>query len=118
MIRITLPFPPSVNHYWRRVGPKTLVSKAGRQYRDAVQAACIDAGVYRRRFDQRARVALVAFPPDRRRRDLDNLLKATLDALVAAEVLTDDSLIDDLWIRRGPCDPRAGGLVRVEVEAV
>jgi crossover junction endodeoxyribonuclease RusA len=41
-----------------------------------------------------------AFPPDRRRRDLDNLAKPTLDALEHAGVYEDDSQIDLLIIRR------------------
>ena len=28
MIRLTLPFPPSVNRYWRHVGRRTLISRA------------------------------------------------------------------------------------------
>ena len=27
---LTLPYPPSINHYWRRVGPRTLISREGR----------------------------------------------------------------------------------------
>ncbi len=27
---LTLPYPPSVNHYWRRVGLRTLISREGR----------------------------------------------------------------------------------------
>jgi crossover junction endodeoxyribonuclease RusA len=40
-------------------------------------------------------------PPDRRRRDLDNLLKALLDALQHAGVYADDSLIDRLSVEKG-----------------
>jgi len=41
-----------------------------------------------------------AFPPDRRRRDLDNLLKSVLDALEHAGLYADDSQIDLLVTRR------------------
>lgn len=41
-----------------------------------------------------------AFMPDKRMRDLDNLFKSLLDALVKAGVLVDDSVIDDLRIVR------------------
>jgi crossover junction endodeoxyribonuclease RusA len=41
-----------------------------------------------------------AFPPDRRRRDLDNIQKPVLDALQHAGVYEDDSQIDLLVTRR------------------
>jgi crossover junction endodeoxyribonuclease RusA len=54
-----------------------------------------------------------AFPPDRRRRDLDNLAKPTLDALEHAGVYEDDSQIDLLIIRRQ--DVVHGGRLEVSV---
>jgi len=41
-----------------------------------------------------------AFPPDRRRRDLDNIAKPVLDALEHAGVYLDDSQIDLLLTQR------------------
>ena len=35
---LTLPYPPSVNHYWRRVGLHTLISREGRTFRQNVCA--------------------------------------------------------------------------------
>jgi crossover junction endodeoxyribonuclease RusA len=55
-----------------------------------------------------------AFPPDRRRRDLDNLQKAVLDSLAHAGIYADDSQVDLLVVRRR--EPLAGGKVRVRVE--
>jgi len=56
-----------------------------------------------------------AFPPDRRRRDLDNLLKSVLDALEHAGVYADDSQVDLLVVRRCEVD-RPHGHVEVRVE--
>jgi len=53
------------------------------------------------------------FPPDGRRRDLDNLQKALCDALQHAGVYADDSQIDRLDVQRGPVVP--GGKVIVQV---
>ena len=39
MIVLNLPFPPSVNHYWRNVGSRVLISQAGRDYQRGVQFA-------------------------------------------------------------------------------
>jgi crossover junction endodeoxyribonuclease RusA len=46
----------------------------------------------------RVGVLLTVFFPDRRVRDLDNLLKGVLDGLVAAGVMLDDSQIHDLRV--------------------
>ena len=51
-------------------------------------------------LDCRLKVDILVFPPDNRRRDLDNVLKAILDSLEDAKVFKDDSLIDDLRVRR------------------
>ena len=45
---------------------------------------------------------IVACPPDRRRRDMDNYNKGLLDALTHAGIYPDDSDIDDLRVQRGP----------------
>ena len=54
-----------------------------------------------------------ARPPDARKRDLDNLLKALLDGLQGAVLFDDDSQIDDLQIVRG--QRAQGGKVIVQV---
>lgn len=43
--------------------------------------------------------------PDKRKRDLDNLLKAAMDVLVTAKVIEDDNLCEWLearWVNDGP----------------
>jgi len=111
---LTLPWPPTFNTYWRFVKGRVLISKKGRQYRKAVQDEALVQG-FPRLGDARLRVAVLAYPPDRRRRDLDNLPKGLLDALGHAGVYDDDSQIDDLRIKRGL--PIKGGLVDLEIEA-
>lgn len=108
---IDIPWPPSVNTYWRHVGPRVLISAEGREYRGRVMAAWIAAG--RPVIAGRLAVSIDAMPPNRQRRDLDNLLKAPLDALQAAGMYADDSLIDELAIRRG--EIIAGGRLCVTI---
>ena len=114
----TLPYPPSINHYWRRVGPRTLISREGRTFRRNVCALLGGGGPPIRKPPAGGRIVLCmdAFPPDRRRRDLDNLIKATADALQHAGVYEDDSLIDLLLVRRRSAV--AGGRLDVQVAAL
>ena len=109
---LILPYPPTMNTYWRHVGYRTLISREGRTFRRNV---CALLGGGRRGPPTSGRLALAmdAFPPDRRRRDLDNLPKSVLDAIGHAGVYADDSQIDLLVIRRRDVVP--GGRLKVEV---
>lgn len=91
---MVLPWPPSVNRYWRAVNGRNILSAEGRAYRASLRPS---------EMIVRGRVAVLisAYPPDNRRRDLDNMLKATLDALVHTGAIEDDGDIDDLHIVRG-----------------
>lgn len=109
---LTLPFPPSVNHYYRRVGPRTLISREGRAFRKDVRALLGGSG--KPPITGRIALAMDAFPPDRRRRDLDNLLKSTQDSLAHAGVFEDDSQIDLLAVRR--CDVVRGGRLSIRID--
>ena len=99
---LVLPYPPSVNHYYRNVSGRTLISAAGRAYRVrvAVEMSLQRPKPIRGPMRGRLRLEVEVSPPDRRRRDLDNILKALLDALQHAGLYGDDSQIDELEMRR------------------
>lgn len=119
-ISLTLPYPPSVNHYWqtrvlrRGAGyvPQVYVSGDGLRYQQAVAKHL--NGIPR--FEGRLRVQILVQPPDGRVRDLDNVLKCLLDSLTEAGVWNDDSQVDSLLVVRG--DQTDGGSVLVLVEAL
>lgn len=97
--RIELPWPVSANRYWRRAGKVIHTSNEARAYREEVGWLCKTAT----RFGHaKVGVAIVAYPPDARKRDLDNVQKVLCDSLQHAGIFDDDSQIDDLWIVRGP----------------
>jgi len=94
---ITIPFPPSVNHYYRngRNGSK-FVAEKGKEHRSKVWAIC------RKEVKDPTRkklaVTFICHKPDNRKRDLDNLLKCLQDSLTKGGMWHDDSQIVDLRI--------------------
>lgn len=94
---IELPYPPSVNTYWRKVGNRMVVSKKGREYKRVVSK--LVRNLLAQPMPGLVAVEIAVAPPDRKDRDLDNLLKAPLDALKGC-LYVDDSQIDDIHIYR------------------
>ena len=115
MIELTLPWPPSVNHYWRSFKGRAILSKEGREYRTRIVLAVKALRLKPFPASARLRVSFVAYPPDRRRRDLDNLLKPLLDGLEHAGLFPDDGAVDRLSIERGSA-VWPGGFVETQVE--
>ena len=111
MLEVELPYPPSINHYWRRVGHKTLISREGRRFRASVVAILAAMRLQPLAGDLIVEVEL--YPPDRRRRDIDNVQKALLDALAHGGAYADDSQIVRLEITKR--EPVAGGKTVVRI---
>ena len=105
-----LPYPPSVNHYWGTFGKRRFITKKGTDFRAAVGVAVAQSPKF---GVQRLGVRVVTHAPDRRKRDLDNVLKSLLDALQHAGLFADDEQIDHLTVFRG--ELHKGGAVSVKV---
>lgn len=113
MIELELPWPPSVNHYYRHVGPRVLISREGRRYRTTVTAKL--ANVKFSKFICPVELHIELYPPDARRRDIDNVLKCLFDTLTIAGVYDDDSQIHKIVaIKREPMRPHGLAYVRVK----
>lgn len=118
-INLELPYPPSVNAYWavRKYRGRVGVGKsaAAIAWHAAAAAAILEAGRPTAGLAA-VRLEITAHPP-RRSCDVDNCLKAILDALEAAGVVEDDNQVAEILVRRGPVE-KAPGRVVVTVERV
>lgn len=111
---IQLPWPPSVNRYWRNIKGRTLVSKEARDYKALVKILAL---TWKRPcLTGRLSVSIQAYPPDRRRRDLDNIFKAIADSLQDAGLFVDDSQIDRLMIER--MDVKKDGVLLITISEI
>lgn len=96
-LSIDLPFPPSMNRLWRS-------TKSGKHYRSPryqtwFQAAGIEINRQRPgKVSGAFSVLLQLGRPDRRKRDLDNLMKPVLDLLQHYGVIDDDGLAQHVSI--------------------
>lgn len=110
MIELQLPFPPSANRLWRRAGHTIHKSKTYTDWlRDAgwqviAQKAGGIAGPYT--------LSIQAKRPDKRRRDIDNIIKPISDLLMSVGAVEDDShceMVSARWVTAGE-----GITVRIE----
>ncbi|TVQ34033.1 MAG: RusA family crossover junction endodeoxyribonuclease [Phycisphaeraceae bacterium] len=113
-LKITLPYPPSVNNMYRRThwGGTALTDRAQRYKHSAAVIVMAEWGS-RRTITGPVRVVITLHPPDRRRRDVDNTSKMICDALERGGVVANDSQIAPLVIDRG--EPCKDGMVVVEI---
>jgi crossover junction endodeoxyribonuclease RusA len=97
MLTLNLSWPPSVNHYWLTSGKRRYVSFRGIAFRrETLFAMPIDFEILLGRIY----VEIEAYPPDKRIRDIDNIIKCVLDSLEFAEVYESDNQVDEIYIVR------------------
>ena len=116
MILNNLPYPMSINAYYRSVYGRTLISKKGREYRNRVFGYIVEKnpatmGGYD--FVDPIEMRIAFYPPDKRKRDIDNPLKPLIDALMNAKIYKDDSQIKKLVVTMN--EPVKGGRVDVTI---
>ena len=112
-MNIVLPYPPTVNTYWRKFNNRMVISAKGRQYRKDVMQQLDGCETLHGRLS----VTIIATMPDRRKRDLDNILKSLLDAMDHAGLFDDDEQIDELHVlRAGVEKPGNVAISLVEIE--
>ncbi|WP_313383165.1 RusA family crossover junction endodeoxyribonuclease [Pantoea sp.] len=101
-MKLILPFPPSVNSYWRNTRKGVLISASGRSFRaNAIGAVYEQLKSRPKPITVNVEVALVLYPPSKQSRDLDNYLKAIFDSLTHAGVWADDSQVKRFTVEWG-----------------
>jgi len=107
-----LPFPPSVNTYYRSSfrSRSVYLSKKGREFHQLALVGLMefsDAGTSDTLLPsfptERLRILVELIPGDRRSFDIDGRLKALLDTM-EGHIYTNDSQIDELEVIRKPMD--------------
>lgn len=115
IFHVVLPFPPSVNTYWRRSGTHMHISKKGQEYRAKVLSILAALKTPPAFGSKPVAVSVRLCRGDRRRYDLDNFFKAVFDAFTHGGVWDDDSQIDMLSVFRGPVDPAKQGYAEITI---
>ena len=101
--------PPTVNHYWLQRGLRRFLTKRATAFRRDIKDHCKG-----HRLDGALSVRIDYHPPDRRKRDIDNIIKPILDALQHAHLFEDDYQVQKITaIRKSKVVE--GGLVLIKV---
>lgn len=96
-IILILPFPPSVNALWRGAGKRVYRSKKYMDWIKVAQPMAIEqanGGKVSGPYD----LSIWLHPSDKRKRDIDNLIKAPSDLLEDIGVIENDSLCRRLLV--------------------
>lgn len=112
-LEIALPYPPSVNHYWRHTKAGThYISKEGKAFRAKILNICKQFNA----FSSSVKMRIEVYYPDKRSRDPDNLQKALFDALTASGLIKDDNnrIIKDYRIISMD-EVRKGGMIILKI---
>lgn len=90
---IHLPYPPTSNKMYRKVGNRMLISNAAKLFYSEVRACVLEQHGLVKPLEGFLHLEMDVYPGDNRKRDLDNLIKITGDALTKAGVMIDDAQI-------------------------
>ena len=111
--KFILPFPPSINGYWRTFRNRQIISRRGREYREKTITLMKSYGLDKERLSGNLSVKLKLYPPTLRKYDIDNFCKAAFDALSHCEFWNDDEQVSKLSIEK--MEKIKGGAIEVYV---
>tara|TARA_R110000787_G_scaffold104653_2_gene211921 strand:+ start:1079 stop:1447 length:369 start_codon:yes stop_codon:yes gene_type:complete len=91
---LLLPFPPSVNALWRHARGRTYKTAKYTEWAADAQRHLLEQPKIKT-ITTPISVELAVGRPDKRKRDIDNIVKAVFDLLQNENVIEDDALIHD-----------------------
>jgi len=115
MIDLILPYPPTINHYYGQArSGRRFIKERGKEYREITRSKFIDKYPDHKIWEGKVSIRIYVYPPDKRKRDLDNLNKCLWDSLEYADVFKDDSQIYHLEMTK--FEMQKGGWIRTILE--
>ena len=106
MLQVRLPLPPSGNNFYTIARGRKILSGKARDWR----AECVGIlqGAYTGKplEDKDLCLHLTVTFPDRRKRDIDNVIKPLMDVFTQGGIWRDDSQVGELVVTRGGEGPR------------
>lgn len=108
-------WPPSLNNYYARTRNGVFIKAKGVKYRQSVVDDLQEQVGALVSISEPVLVSAILFPPNRRIWDLDNHMKALLDALTISGFWDDDKLITQLLLYKG--EVVSGGQVKLFVSS-
>lgn len=114
-VYLSIDWPPTGNHCYTVARGRKILAPQGRRYRDQTILR-IKEQSNGKTVGGRLRVTILVNPPDRRARDLDNLIKLPIDCLQKSGVIVNDAHIDELTVQR--LHPCLDGLMQIYVSSL
>jgi crossover junction endodeoxyribonuclease RusA len=114
LYEIELPWPPSINGYWRNFRGRQIISKRGREYRKLAIEIIKNAGLFGEQINFSLSVSIDLHPPTLRKYDIDNFCKGVFDALTEAKFWVDDDQIALLKVAK--MEKTKGGKVVLRID--
>ena len=108
-----LPYPPSVNGYWRTFRSRQIISKRGREYVKLVDSEMQKLKLHGEGLSCPLKFKMVINPPTLRSYDVDNFTKGVFDALSKCGFWVDDRQVQMLTVIKG--EKTKGGNVKIDV---
>lgn len=116
ILRLILPFPPSTNTYYRNFRGRMVISKNGRDYKSVVQSLFFGFQPVPA-FTTDVEVTVTLFPPDHRRRDIDNFAgKALWDSIEGLAYENDSQIKCYRNFEWGPVDKQNKGRIEITLK--